>query len=206
MAEKIEAIVFDLGGVLVELTGIATMLSWSNLALDEQTLWQRWLHSPAVRDFETGKIEPQVFAGHIVKEMQLCVTAKEFLESFAGWPSGLFSGVPALLSSLRQNFTLACLSNTNTLHWPRLMDEMKLGEYLDHMFASHLLGKIKPDADIFAHLIDDLALPPERILFFDDNIINVDSAVAHGIQAIHVRGFADVDSYLKAENLTAKIK
>jgi hypothetical protein len=51
---RIDAILFDLGGVLVELSGIGQMLSWSRGIRDTTELWQRWLHSPAVRRFETG--------------------------------------------------------------------------------------------------------------------------------------------------------
>ena len=39
---KVEIVVFDLGGVIVELVGIATMIEWSKEA-SEEALWRRWL-------------------------------------------------------------------------------------------------------------------------------------------------------------------
>ena len=199
----INAIVFDLGGVLVELSGVNTMLRWSALNLNEEGLWQRWLHSPTVRAFETGVINADQFAEQLVVEMQLQVEPQEFLDAFVAWPTGLFDGVPELLTKLRQDFSLACLSNTNALHWPRLMEEMQLASHLDHSFGSHLLGKIKPDHDIYEHLIDKLSVAPNSILFFDDHALNVNAAQSLGIQAVHARGVTEVIEYLRNSGLTS---
>ena len=199
--KDIKAIVFDLGGVLVELNGIVPMLQWSELNLDEKTLWQHWLYSPNVRAFETGNLSAIEFAEQIVNEMQLSVSAQQFLEAFKTWPTGLFAGVTDLLPLLRKDFTLACLSNTNTLHWQLLMEDMGLGNHLDHTFASHLINKIKPDPDIFVHVIEALAMTPEQILFYDDNQINVDSAREFGMQAELVKGVDQIIAHLNKQGL-----
>ncbi len=194
MKKPIKAIVFDLGGVLVELGGVSTFLHWSSLSidgksLDEAGLWRCWLVSPAVRAFETGLISANDFADQLIDEMQLKVDREQFLDAFTAWPSGLYAGVKNLLEALRPNYKLACLSNTSELHWPRLMHEMGLKDLLDHHFASHIIKKIKPDAECFQHLVDALGLHPQHILFFDDNLINVESARKLGIKAVHVQGF-----------------
>jgi putative hydrolase of the HAD superfamily len=201
MNKTIEAIVFDLGGVLVELSGVSTMLHWSALALNEQSLWQRWLTSPGVRAFETGLIDAEDFADQIIAEMQLTTNREEFLQAFRAWPKGLYPGVPELLGSLRQQFKLACLSNTSALHWTRLMGEMGLEKHLDHHFASHLIGKIKPDADCFQHILAELQLEPQQVLFYDDNLINIDGANKVGMQGVHVRGFEQVLDHLSEAGL-----
>ena len=64
-----------MGGVLVELTGVPTMLSWSRLT--EAEVWQRWLHSPAVRRFESGNGSAEEFAREIIDELTL---NKPFIE------------------------------------------------------------------------------------------------------------------------------
>ena len=202
--KNIGAIVFDLGGVLVELSGVSTILNWSGLPMDEATLWQRWLTSPSVRAFESGQIATDDFADQIIVEMQLSVSRQQFLEAFAVWPKGLYPGVTALLNILRDRFTLACLSNTSELHWPRLMNEMGLASQLDHHFASHLMGKIKPDVECFEHMLQDLNLSAGQVLFFDDNIINVDGAKKVGIHAVKVNGIEDVERSLKEFGLLPK--
>ncbi|MBK7792075.1 MAG: hypothetical protein IPJ62_05835 [Betaproteobacteria bacterium] len=49
-----DAILFDLGGVLIELAGVERMLSWCPGVATTDELWRLWLHSPAVRRCETG--------------------------------------------------------------------------------------------------------------------------------------------------------
>src|SRR4029453_12402902 len=58
MSERsdIEVILFDLGGVLIELAGVEKMIEWSPGIETVEELWRRWLHSDAVRRFETGAI------------------------------------------------------------------------------------------------------------------------------------------------------
>jgi putative hydrolase of the HAD superfamily len=189
---RYEVVLFDLGGVLVELTGVPTMIQWSNRMHDDDSLWFEWLHSKSVRSFETGLTSASQFAEQIIDEMDLAVEKSEFLDRFYQWPRGLFPGVTELLASLRERHTLACLSNTNELHWPRLMHEMGLEQMLDHHFPSHLLGMLKPDVEVFKHVVQCLSCKPGAILFFDDNAINVESAREAGMVAHRARGPEDI--------------
>ena len=86
---RIDTILFDLGGVLVELAGVEQMLAWSPGVTDTADLWRRWLNSPAVRRYETGGTDRHVFAEEIVTEFRLPVDAGEFLHAFTYWPRAL---------------------------------------------------------------------------------------------------------------------
>jgi putative hydrolase of the HAD superfamily len=197
MADNIKVILFDLGGVLVELSGVPTMLGWSGEAITPDMLWRRWLSSAAVRDFETGRTHHDHFARQLIVEMELRVEPEEFLESFIQWPRSLFPGVEALLDRIPGTFTLAALSNSNSLHWPRMMNELGLGARFGHIFASHLLGKIKPDREIFEHVLDELACAPDSILYIDDNQPNIDTARGVGMRAELARGIGAVEGILR---------
>ena len=129
----IKVILFDLGGVLVELTGVPVMLKWTNHRYDEETLWEAWLNSPAVRSFEKGYSSAEQFADELIKEMDLPVGRAEFIDKFLAWPKCLFPGVTRLMERLKDTYTLACLSNSNVMHWPILMKEMGL----EKMFQYH---------------------------------------------------------------------
>ncbi len=135
----IEVILFDLGGVLVELTGVPIMLEWTNHRYDDETLWEAWLNSPAVRSFEKGCSTAEQFAEELIREMDLPVGKTEFIDRFREWPKGLFPGVSSLMESLKSKYTLACLSNSNVLHWPILMQDMGLEKMFQYRFASHLM-------------------------------------------------------------------
>ncbi len=179
---------FDVGGVLVELSGMETMQSWLQRPLTVDEIWVLWLRSRSVRQFETGLMQAGEFATAVTREFGLKVDPEQFLKSFVGWPLGLYPGALELLAQIPKRFRRALLSNSNALHWPRVLQDMGLGTAIDHHFVSHLTGKIKPDAAAFEDVIATLACVPEQVLFLDDNLLNVEAARAIGMHAARVRG------------------
>ncbi len=193
-----DALVFDLGGVLIELAGVARMLELLEHRLSVDELWAHWLASETVRQFESGRIGAQQFATAVCREFNLAIPADAFLLEFTAWPQGLYPGAIELLQDLASTYTLACLTNTNAAHWPRISDEMVLLPHFAMHFASHQLGLLKPDPAIFHYVITQLSLDPARILFLDDNQVNVDSARSVGMTAYRVVGLEGVKQQLVA--------
>jgi HAD superfamily hydrolase (TIGR01509 family) len=185
---QLQLVLFDVGGVLVDLGGVQEMLDWLGGQLTLEQLWRVWLRSPAVRRFETGRSEPLQFAHEVLHELQLSLDPQQFLDSFARWPRFAYPGALALAARIPSSYRCALLSNSNVLHWPRVVEEMGLGAVFAHRFASHLTGTIKPDADSFQYVLDALQVPAQAVLFLDDNALNVDAARALGLQAEQVRG------------------
>jgi HAD superfamily hydrolase (TIGR01509 family) len=197
----IKVILFDLGGVLVELTGVPIMLEWTKHKYDVEMLWEAWLNSPAVRSFETGASTPEQFADQLIREMDLPIGKAEFIHRFKRWPKGLFPGVPGLMEKLRSQFTLACLSNSNVLHWPILMKEMGLEKMFHYHFASHLMKMLKPDKASFEYVLQGLDCNASAVLFLDDNEINVYSAREIGMSAYRVEGPQEIEQALRQAGL-----
>jgi putative hydrolase of the HAD superfamily len=190
-------VLFDLGGVLVELGGVQTMLDWLDNRVSPGELWKMWLQSPAVRAFETGLTDAGRFADELIAEMALPVSRKKLLAEFTLWPRGLFPGGLELVKQIPPRYTRATLSNSNTVHWPRLMKELRLAEAFDQHFASHLIGKIKPDEEAFHHVTHSLRCAAEEILFLDDNELNVEAAARAGMKAVQVQGVAAAERALR---------
>src|SRR4026207_835021 len=138
----IRAIAFDVGGVLIELTGVATFSAWVGNRITTEEIWRRWLTSPAVRAFETGRLAPEVFADQLIGEFALPVDRQEFLAAFAAWPRRTLPGAADLIRRVDRRYIRATLCNTNVLHWSRFLDEMGLADLFDHHFASHVMGKL----------------------------------------------------------------
>lgn len=193
---QIRVVLFDLGGVLVELSGVPIMLRWMGEQATQEKLLNLWLSSPSVRAFETGRITPNEFADRLIEEMTLPVTRERLLDEFALWPRALFPGALELVQRVPRRYVRATLSNTNSLHWSRLMNEMGLATVFDHHFASHLTGKIKPDEDVFHHVVDALGCQAQEILFLDDSRLNVEAAGRIGMQAVQVQGPAAAEKAL----------
>jgi HAD superfamily hydrolase (TIGR01509 family) len=113
-----------------------------------------------------------------------------FLVDIANWPKGFYPGAVELLAKLRQEFRVACLSNSNAVHWQRFSS---LGEHFDVALSSHLLKAIKPDPLCFARPPPARATPVGgSVAFFDDSLENVVAAKEFGLQAFHVSGLAGV--------------
>ena len=79
---EIRVVLFDVGGVLVELSGLAMLLSWLGHRVTAEQVRTHWLTSPIVRSFETGKMQPAAFAEQMITELNLQVGSEEFLLSF----------------------------------------------------------------------------------------------------------------------------
>ena len=193
-------VLLDLGGVLVENAGEQGLSALLPYELSRQKIWARWLASDAVRRFEGGQISPEEFAARFIEEWRLEVGPAAFIESFVTWPRGLFDGAAVLVRNLRAQHRVACLSNTNVLHWARFPE---LAQMFDASFASHLTGFLKPDSEAFEHVLRELDVGADSVWFFDDLLQNVEAARRAGIRALQVRTFADVEPALRAEGLYA---
>jgi glucose-1-phosphatase len=192
----IRVLLFDVGGVLVQLGGVEAMLEWLGKTVTADELLRMWLLSPSVRQFETGKIDADEFAVGVVAEFGLNVGPRRFLESFAAWPTGLYPGTLEMLALIPPSYQRAVLSNSNTLHWPRVLDDMLQGTAFDRHFVSHLTGRIKPDPDAFQDVVDTLGCLPDQVLFLDDNSLNVEAAQRFGMHAVQVRGATETRGVL----------
>jgi putative hydrolase of the HAD superfamily len=192
----IRVLLFDVGGVLVELGGVEVILEWLGNRISADELWQRWLQSQAVRRFETGQIDAPQFAAGVIAEFGLAVDPQQFLDSFVGWPTGLYPGTLEMLARIPPRYQRALLSNSNALHWPRVLGEMGLGAVFDNHFVSHLTGRIKPDPEAFEHVLESLGCRPAQVVFFDDNALNIEAARQLGMHAVRVRGLGEATQAL----------
>jgi glucose-1-phosphatase len=185
---EVDLVLFDLGGVLIRLgSGVDAMKRLAEIETTEE-VWQRWLSCQWVRSFERGTCSPDEFASGLVDDWGLAISPTAFLEEFRGWPEDLYYGARELLEMTRQTVPVGCLSNTNALHWGDHSAKWALDGYFDHRFLSYELGLVKPDREIFEHVCSQLDLRAERIVFLDDNAMNVDQASALGFKAHRVRG------------------
>ncbi len=180
-----EVLLFDLGGVLLESVGFERLSELLPAPLDTAELKARWLRSPAARDFERGGSTPREFADRLVAEWRLRCTAAQLLEEYRDWVRGFYPGALELLARLRPRYRVACLSNSNALHWD------KFGGFTRHFepaLASHRMGALKPDEECFAQAVRACAVPAAAIAFFDDAAPNVAAARRLGLRAHRVDG------------------
>lgn len=192
-------LLFDLGGVVVESAGLATLERLLPQLAREEIL-ARWLGSGAVRGFESGAMSPEAFAHAFLAEWPLALEPAPFLEEFASWVRGFLPGARELLAGLRSRHRVACLSNTNAVHWARLDG---IEAVFDVCIASHLTGFLKPGREAYEDALRRLGVEAKQVCFFDDLPGNVAAARELGMQAYQVRGVAETAGVLRGLGIAA---
>ncbi len=182
---KISAVVFDIGGVLIELDGLPSIARLLDSDLSHDVLYKRWMAAPSVIAHETGKLSPEAFSQAVVQEMDFPLSAEAFMENFVSWIVDVFPNAIQLVKDLSERCTVAALSNTSAPHWERVANT-GLAQHFDHLFLSHEIGHLKPHPASFQTVLDQLSCPASEVVFFDDNLDNVNAAIEFGFYAHQV--------------------
>ncbi|MBN2545316.1 MAG: HAD-IA family hydrolase [Spirochaetes bacterium] len=185
-------VIFDLGGVLIEFPGIQKLLEWSEEKTDQETFKEKWLLSENVKKFETGKTNENEFAENVIKEFKFKISKKKFLKKFSNFCNVPYPGINKLIKKLSKLHVLGILSNTNSLHWNKLIKKIKFIDLIKYKFLSYKIGFVKPDNKIYKFVVKKLQCKPEEIVYFDDNIINVEAAKKIGIKSYKVNGLKEL--------------
>ncbi len=107
---------FDLSGVLVELGGMPDFVKWTGRSTAD--IGAHWLKSESVRSFERGFIGFEDVHALFVEEWDVDISCAALSGSFESWVEKAYPGALELLCDLAGRYTLACLTNTNSVQWP----------------------------------------------------------------------------------------
>lgn len=197
----IEVLLFDLGGVLVEFSGVRDLAALLQGRLSETEISEQMSRYLPTKQFGLGKLSPREFGERFVKDWNIELSPEDFLREFQSWSKRLLPGAVELLALLRPRFRLAALSNSNELHWERNTNTLGLTGLFEVAISSHQVGLYKPDPQMFLIALDRLGVSPDRVMFFDDLSANVAAASALGFRAFQVDGVEGVQSRLIQEQL-----
>ena len=187
-------LLFDLGGVLVDLGDPVTEIG---LSMSADEFWTTWLASPLVRGFETGKLSRSEFLCQFGAQLGFD-DAAVFEERLRRWRLPLFDGSEQLLNSLFGRVEIALLSNTNEIHWQFVLSQTNVFEKFSQLFLSFETGNAKPAPAAFTDVIEHFACEPGDIVFLDDSANNIAAAQSAGLRAQLVRGHAEVKRAVEA--------
>lgn len=200
-ARRIELLLFDLGGVLMDFTGSKELGRLLREPLSEAEIRTRWPRCPHLREYEIGAISRAEFTERFIEAWGVRVSEAEFLRAFESWNRGLYPGATELLDELRPHYRLAALSNSNELHWRRNVRVFRIPALFERALASHELRIHKPEKRIYTRALEELRVQPEAVVFFDDNLPNVEAAASLGMEAHHVQGVAETRDCLERAGL-----
>ena len=181
---KIEAVLFDLGKVLINFsfeTVVKTLHESCSIsrAQFEAILWDKVL----VRRYERGEISTREFHDYLCERATLNMTLPQFRATWSSvfMPEPLVSD--ELLANLKRRYPLILVSNTNEAHVEFLREKYRVFDYFDHLIFSYEVRALKPDPKIFEHAIAVSNRPAEALFFTDDREENVTAAAALGMHA-----------------------
>ena len=183
--KKISAIIFDLGGVLLDLNQDLTLRAFARLGMNLDEMDR---HSSVFRDFETGRTNADHFR-QTLQSLSKKTLSAEVIDH--AWNAMLLD-MPAerfsMLESLRKNFRVYLLSNTNSIHVDCLHAYMEKEHNItnwrglfDKVYYSHEIGRRKPNKDVYEYVLADTGCKAGECLFIDDSKPNLHGAEQLGI-------------------------
>jgi len=191
--ENISTIIFDLGGVIMDIDVKQTLHAFSRLGLnDVQQYFGHGFAASFFSDHEAGRISDEKFVGEIKNLIGRPVADGAVIDA---WNALLLRFPPeriALLGDLKSRYRLFLYSNTNAIHKEKFSEMYRLtfpGELEDHFekaYFSHELGQRKPDPAGYEQIIRENRLDPAQTLFVDDALINVEGAVKAGLKGLYL--------------------
>ena len=191
--DNIKNIIFDLGGVIMEIDVKQTMKAFSGLGI--QNIEQYFGHGFAASffsDHEAGKISDDEFL-HKIKQL---LTGEVEEEAIVDAWNALLLHFPVqrieLLKALKGRYRLFLFSNTNGIHYQKFSEMFikafgyPMEDLFEKSYFSHVLGQRKPEMGGFKQIIAENGLNPEETLFVDDALMNVEGAIKAGLKGLYL--------------------
>ena len=177
MANKPKLLLFDLGGVIVPWVGFEALSESTGLSRED--IAAKFEQSDVFSAYECGRVEDDVFLKELKAVFDL--ESDDLASLWNSWVLPPFPGVIDALRNLKLEFTTACLSNTNALHWAHLNKMFNTDAVFHHAFASHLIQSAKPDAQSYNIVLETIGVDAQDVWFFEDTTVNVKAARTLGM-------------------------
>lgn len=178
MYSHIKNIIFDYGNVIFLIDFKRTQHTFTELGIENvEKFFAHTGHDPLFDEFEKGNITSAEFRDGIRRITGISSLSDE--EINRAWNT-LLIGVPPvnheILLELKKKYRTFLLSNNNEIHYNWIMDYLKReynlednSGFFEKDYYSHLMGKRKPNPDIFEQVLQENNLDPAETLFIDDS-------------------------------------
>jgi putative hydrolase of the HAD superfamily len=181
----IDWVLFDLGGVLLEVVQPRIFNQLQHLTdIPAVTIEQKLKSAPFFREhFMVKEFTPSEIAQHVNEALGQRLAEADVVAALNAELGAEISSTANLLPTLQRKTKVGCLSNTNSIHWDKLLSSYQFMQTFDRRFASQILGHAKPGKEIYEKVAMNLGAHPRQLLFFDDKPENVETAQRLGWHA-----------------------
>jgi HAD superfamily hydrolase (TIGR01509 family) len=186
---SVDALLFDLGGVIMDIDFNRAFATWGRHAgCAPQLLATRFRADDVYERHERGECSAAEFFASLRTSLDIDISDAQFVEGWAEILVGEMPGVASLLVRAARHAPLYGFSNTNSAHVACFSPKFdSLLSHFQQIFYSYNIGHRKPDAEAYDVVIKAIGKPAGRIMFFDDLAENVDGASKRGLIAVQVR-------------------
>jgi 2-haloacid dehalogenase len=201
-APKPTAVVFDLGGVLID---------WNPRYLyrslfDDEAEMEAFLSEVTTQEWNAQQDAGRQWSEAVEELVALHPGRRELIEAYwHRWPEtlgGPIEGTVSILGELKANGVRTyALSNWSAETFPLARPRFPFLEWFDGILISGEAKLIKPDPRIFAHLLGKFGLEAGSTVFIDDSATNVRAAEEAGLIAIRFEG----PGHLRAQLLELRL-
>lgn len=194
-ASSYDGYIFDYGGVLAHHQRDAAQARMAEMAAVPKELFST-LYWDTRLEYDKGSVTAAEYWTNIGRGANRVLSSEviheivdfdnqswmQFDEAMWAWIHELRAAGKrvAMLSNMPRDLGEALQSKTDRLH------------VFDHVTLSYEVRSVKPEAAIYEHCLAGIGTAPERTIFFDDRIANVQGAEQLGIRAIEFLNRDDV--------------
>src|SRR3989344_1585826 len=193
----IKGIIFDFGNVIKNFDNkiFAKKISEYSDKPAEEIYNLIYNKSNLTELFEAGKINSKEFIEKVSHLCSLNISEKEFIEAY----SNIFTAnksVIDLIKKLKKKYKLGLLSNTNEIHFNKVIKKIEVFDLLDAVSLSFKIGSMKPDEEIFKDCLKKLNLKAIECIYIDDIKKYSEKAAEMGIIGVHFTSFSELKKAL----------
>lgn len=196
MEKSVSTILFDLGGVILNLDYNRTIEAFKIIGENNfEKMYSQAQQNNTFDCFETGKISPDEFRSHLKEILGSGITDQEIDNAWNAMLLDLPKERLDFLTELKKKYRILLFSNTNAIHLKKFREiifnqhgDLNLLEKTFHKtYYSHEIGLRKPHSEAFEYILNEQNLSSQEVVFIDDSIQHVEGAKSIGINSYLLR-------------------
>jgi len=198
---RIEALIFDLGRVIVDIDFTRSLFRlFRDFEQPSQDVIRQLMEDDLIHRYNTGQIQPQEFYEGVKQKFDLDIDFREFKDLWCD----IFSPMPGmeeLIRELEGKVKLGLFSNTDPMHYQHICDTNPIMEIFTQPTLSFEIGMQKPAAESYRLAARNVDTPVENCLYIDDIQDNVEAARQAGMQGVQFENSSQLRSMLETIGL-----
>ena len=191
--KNINTIIFDLGAVILNINYQNTINEFNKLGIITPSFtYSKQTQNDLFNQIETGRISANDFLLELQRRTKTA-TIKQITKAWNSMILELPNYRVTFLKSIKTQYTIYLLSNTNEIHIKAIKDKIGKKRWSEFCslfkktYLSHKIGLRKPNKDIFEHVLNEQNLNTHNVLFIDDSLQHIQSANKLGINTYHLK-------------------